>query len=348
MTTPSILRRALLGALTAGLLAASTAALAAGPYLRPGVSFALLGDTPYGTTEEVLFDRVIDDINASRNVRLVVHSGDVKAGSERCDDALFIKRFNQYQKLADAFILTPGDNDWTDCHRANNGAYLPTERLARFREIFYPVPGVSGGKRPAALRSQATMAGHQTFVENTMWSFAGVTMATVHVVGSNNNLAPWSGIDATDSYATPRADRIAEAQAREAAALAWVDATFDQAIARNSAGVVVSIQANPNFELASSHVERQGFNAFLGKLADRSKAFGKPVLLTHGDSHYFRMDKPMVLPKLPSGSAALENFTRLENFGSPSVHWVEVFVDARDPNVFSVVPHTVPGNVYPR
>lgn len=348
MSLSSVLHRAVLGALATGLLAASTAALAAGPYLRPGVSFALLGDTPYGTGEEVLFDRVIDDINASRNVRLVLHSGDVKAGSERCDDALLIKRFNQYQKLDDAFILTPGDNDWTDCHRANNGGYLPTERLTRFRQIFYPVAGMSTGKKPLALRSQATMPGHQTFVENTMWSFAGVTMATVHVVGSNNNLAPWSGIDTTDTVATPRADRVAEFQAREAAALAWVDATFDQAIARDSAGVVIAIQANPLFELASTHGERQGFNAFLARLADRSKAFGKPVLLTHGDSHYFRLDKPLVLAKLPSGTAALENFSRLENFGSPSVHWVEVFVDARDPNVFSVVPHLVPGNVYPR
>ena len=108
------------------------------------------------------------------------------------------------------------------------------------------------------------------------------------------------------------------------------------------------MQANPLFELASNHPERQGFNTFLSKLADRSKAFGKPVLLTHGDSHYLRLDKPLVLPKLPSGSAALENFSPLENFGSPSVHWVEVFVDARDPNVFSVVPHLVPANVYPR
>ena len=344
----SMLRRAVLGMLATGLLAVSTATLAAGPYLRPGVSFALLGDTPYGSGEEVLFDRVIDDINASRNVRLVLHSGDVKAGSERCDDALLVRRFNQFQKLDDAFILTPGDNDWTDCHRANNGAFLPTERLARLRQIFYPVAGMSTGKKPLALRSQATMAGHEAFVENTMWSFAGVTMATVHVVGSNNNLAPWSGIDATDSVTTPRADRIAEFQAREAAALAWVDATFDQAIARDSAGVVLAMQANPLFELASSHPERQGFNTFLAKLADRSKAFGKPVLLTHGDSHYFRLDKPLVLPKLPSGSAALENFSRLENFGSPSVHWVEVFVDARDPNVFNVVPHLVPANVYLR
>jgi hypothetical protein len=348
MTSASPLHTGLLGALIAGLVMATSAASAAGPYLRPGVSFALIGDTPYGASQEPMFDRVIDAINGSRNVRLVVHSGDVKAGSERCNDALLIRRFDQYQKFSDPFILTPGDNDWTDCHRANNGAYVPTERLTRLREIFYPVPGQSTGGRKMALRSQAGMPGHQAFVENTMWSFAGVTMATVHVVGSNNNLDPWTGIDAGDSYGTPRPDRIAEVQAREAAALAWIDATFDEAAARNSAGVVISMQANPNFELPSSDQQRQGFNAVLVRLAERSVAFAKPVLLTHGDSHYFRVDKPMFLPHMPAGLSALENFTRLENFGSPSVHWVEVFVDSRDPAVFTVVPHIVPANAYPR
>ena len=84
MKSVSSLRTGLLGALIAGLLVATSAATAAGPYLRGGVSFALIGDTPYGASQEPMFDRVIDDINASRNVRLVVHSGDVKAGSERC------------------------------------------------------------------------------------------------------------------------------------------------------------------------------------------------------------------------------------------------------------------------
>ena len=335
-------------ALALALSATLSQVSAAGDYVRPGVSFALLGDAPYGLAEEPKFERVISEINASRNVRLVVHTGDVKQGSERCDDAVLIKRFNQYQKFDDAFIITPGDNDWTDCHRNNNGNYLPTERLARFRDIFYPVPTRSTGKKPMALRSQATMPGFQAYVENTMWSFAGTTMATVHVVGSNNNLAPWNQLDPSDSYATPRADRLAEFQAREAAALAWIDATFDAATAAKSAGVMIAMQANPAFELASSHQERQGFNQVINKLALRAKAFAKPVLLAHGDSHYFRLDMPLVLPVAPTGSAQLENFTRLENFGSPSVHWVEVFVDARDPNVFSVVPHLVPQNFLAR
>ena len=35
-------------------------------------------------------------------------------------------------------IYVPGDNEWTDCHRANNGGYDPLERLAFLRAMFYP------------------------------------------------------------------------------------------------------------------------------------------------------------------------------------------------------------------
>lgn len=341
VSTPAVLALLAATATAAGLPGHGT-------LQRPGGSFALIGDTPYGVAEEPRFERVIDAVNATPRVRFVLHTGDVKQGSERCDDAVFLRRFQQYQRFAAGFVVTPGDNDWTDCHRANNGGYLPTERLARFREIFYPVAGRSSGGRPFALRSQATMPGHTAYVENQMWSFAGTTVATVHVVGSNNNLAPWSAIDPSDTPATPRADRIAEFQAREAAALAWIDAVFEQARASGSAGVVLAMQANPAFELPASHADRQGFNAVLARLGERAKAFGKPVLLAHGDSHYFRLDKPLVLPVAGGGSAQLEHFTRVENFGSPSVHWVEVQVDPQDAEVFRIVPHIVPGNLLPR
>jgi hypothetical protein len=345
---PMNLGTLLRGAIAALLTAATLHAYAGDEHGRQAFSFALVGDVPYGQVEEPKFDRVIADINASYDVRFVVHTGDVKQGSERCDDAVFIKRFEQFQKFSQAFIVTPGDNDWTDCHRSNNGNYLPTERLVKFRQIFYPVPGRSTGQRPMTLRTQAGMAGFRDYVENTMWSQGGVTMATVHVVGSNNDLAPWDQIDPGDTTATPRTDRIAEFNARLAAALAWIDATFDNAAAAGSAGVMIAMQANPNFELPSTDPARGGFNAVLDKLAMRAKAFGKPVLLAHGDSHYFRLDKPLVLPVLPSGTAQLENFSRVENFGSPSVHWVEVKVNARDPGVFTVLPHIVAENVFAR
>lgn len=334
--------QAIRAALAITVVAMAAHANAAGEYQRSGVSFALLGDVPYGLSEEPKFDKVIDDINASRNVRFVLHTGDVKQGSERCDDSVFIKRFNQYQRFDDAFIVTPGDNDWTDCHRSNNGSYLPTERLARFREIFYPSIGRSTGKKPMTLLSQAAApnhAAHSPYVENTSWQFAGTTMATLHVVGSANDLAPWNQLPGGDRPF----ERQAEYDARLAANLAWIDEVFNRATAASSAGVLIAMQANPALESAVGSSARLGFDEVIARITARTIAFGKPVLLAHGDSHYFRLDKPLV-----NAGVSLENFTRLENFGSPNVHWVEVFVDARDPNVFSVVPRIVPGNIVDR
>ena len=57
------------------------------------------------------------------------------------------------------------------------------------------------------------------------------------------------------------------------------------------------------------------------------------LLVVHGDSHFFRTDKP--LPARVQGALitpSIENFTRLETFGTPNHHWVEVSVDPNDPN----------------
>ena len=59
-----------------------------------------------------------------------------------------------------------------------------------------------------------------------------------------------------------------------------------------------------------------------------------PGCVAHGDSHYFRLDKPYTAPILPKGKGRVENITRVESFGAQDVHWVEVFVNPRDANVF--------------
>jgi hypothetical protein len=76
-------------------------------------------------------------------------------------------------------------------------------------------------------------------------------------------------------------------------------------------------------------------------------AFGKPVVLFHGDSHYFRIDEPLT-PQRVRGAAvspALENFTRVEGFGSPYLHWVQVTIDPDEPNVFTFQPWLVAPNL---
>ena len=59
----------------------------------------------------------------------------------------------------------------------------------------------------------------------------------------------------------------------------------------------------------------------------------------HGDTHYFKIDKP-----LPDATHMLANFTRVQTFGSPNVHWIKVNVDAASRNVFTFSPMIVAAN----
>jgi hypothetical protein len=355
-TGGALMKRVVIG-LTAVLLSVSCALHAHGrddeddDWERGGgrVTFAIIGDLPYSTLESEKLDRVIAQINADKRVRFVMHNGDIKSGSSLCDDATFTQRLAQINTLNKPVFYTPGDNEWTDCHRAGAGRFNPLERLARLRQIFFAQPDFSIGSERAPVFSQRRMPGYETYVENTLWIRERVVFGMVHVVGSNNNLDPWSGIDNTDTAATPRADRVAEFKAREAANLLWLDTIFETAKRVNAPAVIIGTQANPNFDLKADDQQRHGFNAFIEKLGKLTQAYGKPVVLTHGDSHYYRIDKPLLLPTPESTTpTSLENFTRVESFGSPNVHWLRVTLDRKDPNVFKVEQRIVNDNVFPR
>jgi hypothetical protein len=68
------------------------------------------------------------------------------------------------------------------------------------------------------------------------------------------------------------------------------------------------IQANPNFDLPA--VQRTGFNDFVAALEAETLAYGKPVVLVHGDSHYFRIDKPLRGTQSGGASSALLEWKR--------------------------------------
>jgi hypothetical protein len=89
-----------------------------------------------------------------------------------------------------------------------------------------------------------------------------------------------------------------------------------------------------------------GFHDFLVALRNQVIAFQKPVVYVHGDSHYFRFDKPL----LDSQGRRLENFTRVETFGDNAasgtndVHWVKALVDPHSRDVFAFQAQIVPAN----
>lgn len=107
-------------------------------------TFALIGDMPYGAEGDAKFPHVLADLNADRNLSFVVHDGDFKNGSSLCSDAVFLNRLDLFNQSAHPFIYVPGDNEWTDCHRTNNGLYDPLERLAVLRRLFFPTDETLG------------------------------------------------------------------------------------------------------------------------------------------------------------------------------------------------------------
>ena len=291
--------------------------------------FAAIGDLPYSEADSLGFDRLRDRINAE-DLAFVLHVGDIKGGGSSCDDAALESRVRMFSTFRHPFLLLPGDNEWTDCHRGQAGGWSPLERLARLRSLFFSPPGrtLGGGSLPVV--SQASDPAYAEFPEHTRWTLGGVVFVGLHLVGSDNAMA---------DFPDRGPENDAEVERRTRAAIAWMAAAFQQARETGAGALLVAMQANPRFETDQRKDPPQVFTEFLRVLAEETADFGRPVVLVHGDSHYFRVDKP--LAGLTS-HRSLSNFTRLEVFGSPNMHWVRVQVDREDPQVFRFHPEIIP------
>ncbi len=86
------------------------------------------------------------------------------------------------------------------------------------------------------------------------------------------------------------------------------------------------------------------------ELQNEAMTFDKPVVLVNGDSHWFRIDKPLSPLRVRGKpvTTALENFTRVEGFGTPYHHWVHVTVDPNEPSVFTFHQRLVEANITQR
>lgn len=315
-------RKLLVGSIAAATVLGAAAAGHADPAMHAGsatrTQIAVIGDTPYGPDQLAQFPALITAINRDTKVRLVTHLGDIKNGSTRCDDSYFATIAQDFTTFKDPLVYTPGDNDWTDCHRPNNGGYNPLERLAKIRATFFPKPGHALGGRKLTLDAQPGLP------ENQRWTQSGVVFAAVHVVGSNNSLAPWTG----NTAATP--EQRAEAEGRIAQDLAWIDRAFEDAARHHAAGVALLMQAD-TFEGENETLE--GLAPIVTRIGERAAAFGKPVLLLQGDSHRFTVDHPY--PGVP-------NLTRVIVEGEQASEWLRLTVDPRSGAVFSWERESVP------
>ncbi len=260
-------------------LTASSAALAAAlAVAQPaaGPQFGLIGDTPYNAAEVVQLDRVIAEMN-QHPLRFVVHVGDITAGAGPCDDAWLEARQRQFAQWRAPLVLLPGDNEWTDCHRHG---FDPLERLARWRSLFCADPDGFPLERQRG-----------PHCEHVRWTFEGLVFVGLNVPGSNNNLGRTAAADT-------------EHEARMRAVFEWLD----ESAARATRGMVVLMQANPDFEQSARRKRGvpDGFATLRAKLA----TLPLPLLLVHGDTHNWQDNEP------------LPGLRRIEVPGSPQVRWV--------------------------
>lgn len=291
---------------------------------------ALIGDMPYGAALESAYERVIADINRY-NPAFTAFIGDTKSGSTRCDESHYAQALGWFNTFETALIYSIGDNEWTDCLRANNGAYDPLGRLALIRRTFFPT-SMSLGKRPIALQRQSDDPAFSLYRENSMLVQGPFVFSTVHIPGSNNNFEYKSAQGVTN----PFYDGDKEYTARNAANLAWLSKTFETARAAGAFGIMILIQANmfESFLDTSTGSTHSGFAGFIALLRRETSNFDGEVVLVSGDSHYMRIDKPLTdtypacasadgdcKPVDPSGKRIF-NFTRVEVPGSNDVHWV--------------------------
>jgi hypothetical protein len=335
-------RVSVLAAVALSLALVGHAALA--PRLAQGqvqeFTFALIGDLGYVPGEEPWTENVFAEISKDSRLAFVVHDGDLSSPRYGCTDEMVQRRLAQFNALPHPLIYTPGDNEWTDCHDGQNvKGGNPLERLAKLRDVFFQGEQ-SLGKRTMPLLRQSQSPELSKYRENVRWDFGGVTFVTLHVTGSNNGLgrAP---------------DEDAEYADRNKANMTWLRQAFAHAKASNSRAVMVIQQANmwpewPPFP--GKPVKPSGFTDLRNLLEEETTAFQKPVVLVHGDSHYFRIDNPY--RKDGAGGQrpmpSLENFTRVETFGTPNHHWLHVTVSPDDPNVFTFRPRIVAANVIKR
>ena len=274
-------------------------------------AFAAFGDAPYYWWEELKFRQVLRSLD-QHDLTFVIHVGDIFW--RPCTDRHYQAALDRFNGLRHPVIYTPGDNEWTDCWERGSGSFAPLERLQSLRRIFFANPGVSAGLRRIPLDPQSAIPGLPEFVENVRWSHAGITFATVHLVGSGNGRTKNPGRKPEDD---------AEITRRTEAAAAWVKETFAAATASGAPAIVIAFHGAPGFDLPADNQHRQLFEPFLEALEVETERFGRPVLAIHGDDHEYTVDHPL---RRRTTGQRLENFTRLMVPGSPDVGWVRVVI----------------------
>ncbi len=320
------------------------------------LTVAVFGDWPYSQNLLDTASALTNSVNADRDVDYVIHVGDIHSGSMPCTSAGILPSipasnpgwnqsvYFQFQQFKAPMIYTPGDNEWTDCHKTKEKASGdPLKELASVRSLFFARPGKTLGVNERDVWSQANYYDHafptdKQYVENIIWEDHKVVFVTVNMPGgSNNDTSPW-----TNGFENPTA-QAQEASNRMAADIRWLQAAFRYAEKINARAVVLALQADmwdPE-AAAPGGAGLDQYTPFVQQLANLSIHFYRPVLVLNGDSHLYLVDHPLADPNSATGmihhTPKVRNLLRIVVQGSTNApaEWLRLTIDPRDRNVFS-------------
>lgn len=296
--------------------------------------FMAIGDAPYRKDQLPRFKQMIRQMNDehptfSVHIGDTVHPHDKAANRLVCSNEDYNTVFREFSAIKHPLFYTPGDNEWVDCDTDPEFPYNPNERLTQIRSqffpptVFYPIPTSFQWK------SQASQPAFKNYVENQRWHVGTITFATLHIVGTHNNLQEGK-------------DTLTEFEARNAANIAWLAETFNEATVKKREGIVLFFHANPMFEADSRN--RFGFNPFIAELTRHAKAYTGKILLIHGDSHRFLVDYPL---RDPETGYLLPNVTRVVVFGDPDLYLTHITVQPHHEPLFVIEPLLSPTDNFP-
>ena len=347
-----------------GLLLFACLALSC-PAQAKSFDFVALGDTAYNLPDDYpVYRALIQTIN-SANPAFTIHVGDTW-GLQECSDAEHQRIRDFFSEYSHPVIYTPGDNEWVDCAKPEviglvnrflsgtqteedlaisadaktlDGAYARSHSadglssLASIRRTFF-ADNKSLGTNPIELTRQADVSEFEEMVENAVWTHEAVVFGTVHVAGSANN------------FFINDQERALEAIARNRANIEWIKRIFAEAEESDAQAVVIALHAalftdrrDGDFTGLAVRGGADGpFHWIVLAIRDLGAAFGRPVLVVHGDFHTFEIDRPFVVSAGETAPRQYANITRLQVYGAPDLKAVRVTVEPETPWVFSFAP----------
>ncbi|MBL4907904.1 MAG: hypothetical protein JKX94_10675 [Sneathiella sp.] len=247
------------------------------------VVFHAISDIPYSDSQEKLLEDTIIPALLAAQSPFLIHMGDIKGGGAACTDDVMKTRHGQIMRMHSDFVFfTPGDNDWTDCDRKKTGHPVSElESLDKLRRLFY-------ANEPDYPESWH-VARQALYPENKRWTYKKISFATLHLVGTNNGRIQIKKDD--KSFA------LSQVTARDKANKVWLRTLFQVAEDNQTNAIVIAVQADVTDNRYNDKCTREepadcdGFYKFKKQLRKAAADFNKPVLLLHGDTSAYCMDR---------------------------------------------------------